>query len=112
MQNANCKLEETSVSSSFARDRSRFILQFAICILHFAILMTAQPARAQKDAPRALDPDPEMERKTFKVAEGFEVSLYAADPLLAKPIAMNFDSAGRLWLACSEAYPQIKPGQA
>ena len=24
---------------------------------------------------------------------------------------MNFDAAGRLWVACSEAYPQIKPGQ-
>src|SRR5262249_61490483 len=43
--------------------------------------------------------------------DGFEVNLFAADPLLLKPIQMNFDSAGRLWVACSEAYPQIKPGQ-
>src|SRR3712207_7366957 len=40
-----------------------------------------------------------------------EVNLFAADPLLAKPIQMNFDAAGRLWVACSEVYPQIKPGQ-
>ena len=33
------------------------------------------------------------------VAEGFEVNLFAADPLLAKPIQMNFDAAGRLWVA-------------
>ena len=51
-----------------------------------------------------------MERKSFQVADGFEVNLFAADPLLAKPIQMNFDPAGRLWVACSEAYPQIKPG--
>src|SRR5262249_5108686 len=51
-----------------------------------------------------------VERKSFRVAPGFEVNLFAADPLLAKPIQMNFDPAGRLWVACSEAYPQIKPG--
>jgi putative heme-binding domain-containing protein len=68
-------------------------------------------ALAQKNAPGNVDPDPEIERKSFQVADGFEVNLYAADPLLAKPVAMNFDPAGRLWVACSEAYPQIKPGQ-
>src|SRR3954453_22897296 len=57
------------------------------------------------------DPDPEVERKTFIVAPGFEVNLYAADPLLAKPIQMNFDPQGRLWVASSEVYPQIQPGQ-
>src|SRR3954470_18379853 len=56
-------------------------------------------------------PDPEIERKSFQIADGFEVSLYAADPLLAKPVQMNFDPAGRLWVATSEIYPQIKPGQ-
>src|SRR4051794_9624400 len=56
-------------------------------------------------------PDPELERKSFTVADGFEVSLYAADPMMAKPIQMNFDPAGRLWIATSEIYPQIKPGE-
>jgi putative heme-binding domain-containing protein len=69
------------------------------------------PALAQKDAPGNVDPDPEIERKSFQVADGFEVNLYAADPLLAKPVSMNFDPAGRLWVACSQDYPQIKPGQ-
>ena len=64
--------------------------------------------RELKDIP---DPDPELERKTFIVADGMEVNLYAADPLLAKPIQMNFDAQGRLWVASSEVYPQVKPGQ-
>ena len=50
----------------------------------------ARPARR----PKIPDPDPEIERKSFQVADGFEVNLFAADPLLAKPIQMNFD-AGR-----------------
>lgn len=63
--------------------------------------------------PKAIvpDPDPELERKSFIVAEGFEVNLFAADPLLAKPIQMNFDPQGRLWVATSEIYPHIKPGE-
>ena len=56
-------------------------------------------------------PDPELERATFKVADGFEVTLFAADPLVAKPIGMNFDSRGRLWIATSTVYPQVKPGE-
>jgi putative heme-binding domain-containing protein len=77
-----------------------------------ALLLALAPssAVAQNDA-KVPDPDPELERKTFTVAEGFEVSLYAADPLLAKPIQMNFDPQGRLWVASSEIYPQIKPGE-
>jgi glucose/arabinose dehydrogenase len=76
------------------------------------LLVTLLPLAgfAQRDA-KVPDPDPELERKTFIVPEGFEVNLYAADPLLAKPIQMNFDAQGRLWIASSEVYPQIKPGQ-
>src|SRR5262249_18846885 len=33
------------------------------------------------------------------------------DPQMAKPIQMNFDERGRLWVASSEVYPHIKPGQ-
>ena len=75
-----------------------------------AIFAFTLPAFAQRDAT-VPDPDPEIERKSFQVAEGFEVNLFAGDPMLAKPIQMNFDPAGRLWVASSEVYPQIAPGQ-
>lgn len=47
----------------------------------------------------------------FELAPGFEISLYAENPLLAKPIQMNFDPQGRLWVVSSSVYPQIEPGQ-
>lgn len=47
----------------------------------------------------------------FEVAPGFEVNLFAESPLLAKPIQMNFDPQGRLWIASSAIYPQIQPGE-
>lgn len=76
-----------------------------------AIALSATTARAQRNLTEIPNPDPEVERASFQVAEGFEVNLYAADPLLAKPIQMNFDPQGRLWVASSEVYPQIEPGQ-
>ena len=54
----------------------------------------------------------EQPHPTFEVAEGFEVTLWAENPLLNKPIQMNFDPQGRLWVASSAVYPQIEPGQA
>ncbi len=82
-------------------------LLFSLCL---CISVVSSSAFAQRDA-QVPDPNPEIERKALQVADGFEVNLFAADPLLAKPIQINFDSAGRLWAACSESYPQIKPGQ-
>lgn len=49
---------------------------------------------------------------TLDVPPGFVAEIFASDPAITKPIQMNFDAAGRLWLVCSETYPQLKPGAA
>ena len=75
----------------------------------FALTVAVPCLMAQrdlKDIPKALV---ESELEQFEVAEGFEINLFASDPLLAKPIQINFDAAGRLWVASSVTYPQIKP---
>jgi putative heme-binding domain-containing protein len=89
---------------------NRLLLHFLFFVSFVFFVVSSPSVHAQADA-KVPDPDPELERKSFQVADGFEVNLFAADPLLAKPIQMNFDAAGRLWVACSEVYPQIKPGQ-
>src|SRR5687768_5441472 len=81
---------------------------YRLAILLLTVFPAAVFAQANAKVP---DPDPELERKTFIVCDGFEVNLFAADPLLAKLIQLNFDPQGRLWVASSEVYPQIKPGQ-
>src|SRR6185295_4818460 len=73
-------------------------------MISFALALLLQATQA--DPP---PPDPEIERKSFKVAEGFEVNLFAADPLVAKPIQMNFDARGRLWISTSSIYPMVVP---
>src|SRR6516162_8258476 len=80
-------------------------------LLAALILLFPAVAHGQRAPFPIPDPDPEIERQSFIVADGFEVNLFAADPIIAKPIQMNFDPAGRLWIASSEVYPQIEPGQ-
>src|SRR5688572_9139722 len=56
--------------------------------------------------------DPEIERASFQVADGFEVKLFASETNgVVKPIQIRFDTSGRLWVIGSTVYPQIKPGQ-
>src|SRR5206468_5888942 len=48
---------------------------------------------------------PEEERRSFHVPPGFEVQLVAAEPYVRKPININFDDRGRLWVTESVEYP-------
>lgn len=54
---------------------------------------------------------PAEELKTFKVPDGFEVQLIAADPDIHKPIQIAFDAKGRLWATTSEEYPHPAVGR-
>jgi hypothetical protein len=60
-----------------------------LVVFALVYLAIARPAIAQRAPFPIPDPDPEVERKSFLVAEGLEVNLFAADPLLAKPIPRN-----------------------
>ena len=86
------------------RDKQPYL--FAAAAL--ALVSSSWAQRALTDIP---NPDPAYQQRLLKPAEGFEVSLFASDPMIAKPIAMSFDAKGRLWVATSETYPQIMPGQ-
>jgi putative membrane-bound dehydrogenase-like protein len=70
--------------------------------------LLAAEALAQKAVPQ---PRAEQPTPTFDVADGFESTLWAENPFLHKPIQMNWDARGRLWIASSEVYPLIAPGQ-
>ena len=48
---------------------------------------------------------PEEERKGFKLPEGFEISLFASEPQIGKPINLTFDGMGRVWVTQSFEYP-------
>ena len=48
---------------------------------------------------------PEQERTALHVPEGFELQLFASEPMINKPINMAFDSRGRLWVSSTVEYP-------
>lgn len=87
---------------------------FAICSC--AISCT----RTKKDAEILTEPEkdiyaehirsseyqtPEQEMADFVLPPGFEVTLFASEPLIGKPINMEFDEKGRLWVSQSFEYP-------
>lgn len=55
--------------------------------------------------------DPAVEQANFDLLEGFEVNLFAADPMLANPVHMTWGADGKLYVGCSWSYPQLKPGE-
>ncbi len=92
----------------------RRILRFAmISRLFFALAAGVLPLAASQPTSVAELPDPnsEVEKAGFVVPDGIEVTLWAQEPMIAKPVQMNWDAQGRLWLVSSTTYPQIKPGE-
>ena len=51
------------------------------------------------------------ELDAFDVIEGFEVNLFADERHgIANPLSVRWDAKGRMFVACSDVYPQIEPG--
>lgn len=63
-----------------------------------------------KGGVRSTDPlTPEQEQRSFILPTGFRVELFSAEPEIAKPMNMAFDSRGRLWVSSSVEYPYPAP---
>lgn len=91
----------------------RKVLQTVVPILTVVSTLGAgNYSIAQRELTDIPVPDPMVEKATFQIGDGWEVELFAGDPKLAKPIHMNWDNRRRLWVASSETYPQVKPGEA
>src|SRR4029078_10879176 len=56
------------------------------------------PAVSQKKIPA------EEQKKLFKVPEGFEIELVAAEPTVINPITMTIDEKGRIYVSESHTY--------
>ena len=77
-------------------------------LLAVSVAHVASAQRALTDIPV---PDPAAELEAMEVAEGYEVNLFATDPAIRKPLQINFDPRGRLWVSSSSVYPQLRPGE-
>ena len=73
-------------------------------LLLFGLLASSRAAdtRLVRET-EALSPAEEQARLT--VPEGFEVQLFASEPMIDKPINLAFDTRGRLWVSSTAEYP-------
>ena len=85
----------------------------SILVTFLTILATAIPCKlqAQRNLTDIPKPDTTAELEAMQVDDAAALNLFASDPDISKPIQMNFDASGGLWVASSEVYPQIKPGE-
>lgn len=75
-----------------------------------ASLKAGKPAPPEAVLPADIPADQPVEAPVFQLEDGLEINLWAANPLLSKPVEMNWDAKGRLWVASTPIYPQIQPG--
>ncbi|MFK8113632.1 MAG: PVC-type heme-binding CxxCH protein [Rubripirellula sp.] len=101
----------------FLRMHRQFL--YCACFLAVAVsIASAQDAEGIKtanlkgaDLDLMNNHDPASQLENFDLLPGYQANLFAADPMFANPVHMHWDSQGRLWVACSWAYPQLKPGE-
>ncbi|GIW97197.1 MAG: hypothetical protein KatS3mg111_0530 [Pirellulaceae bacterium] len=66
-------------------------------------------AAARPAVPIQVDhEDPEAEIKTFEVAAGVTVELFAAEPMIRNPTAIDVDSQGRVWVCEAVNYRHFR----
>lgn len=73
----------------------------ALIAIAIALQATASPQRALAQTA----PSPAEAQKSIRVAEGLELQLFAAEPMIAQPVSMSFDDRGRLWVLQYIQYP-------
>jgi len=87
----------------------KFLLIFLLGIAHGTLL--AQP-KNYSVGPAPHDNSSEAELASFKIAKGYDVSLFASEQDgIANPIVMRWGPRGRLWVLCSLVYPQAIPSE-
>jgi azurin len=89
-----------------------------------ALLIAVSAGAADAQAPRKepnlggdvdlASQDPTVALARLKPAAGYEIGLFASErefPELANPLAMTFDTRGRLWVLTSPTYPHVGPDE-
>lgn len=90
------------------------LLAHADAVVHTLAAGKPTPAPLPVASPRADPPAVPVaeEMAHFKLRDGFAVNLFADESLgVVRPVQIRWDERGRLWVACTPAYPQLQPGE-
>src|SRR3954447_24074877 len=80
--------------------KSMFVARAASVLGLMLLAHSASPAPA---CAQALSPEEAL--RHFKVADGFDVQLYASEPLVRQPVTMTLDDRGRMGVIQYLQYP-------
>lgn len=88
----------------------RACLSIAASTLTLSLVLAHAAADPFAENIRKTEPlPPAQQQKMFHLPPGFEIQLVAAEPAIAKPMNLAFDSRGRLWVTESREYPFPAP---
>jgi putative heme-binding domain-containing protein len=79
-----------------------------LAVVMTAFLQSPQAHSQPKPDPNIASTEPRTpadERKAFRLPPGFEAQLVVAEPGIHKPLNLNFDDRGRLWVTDTVEYP-------
>ena len=81
----------------------------------WSLFTVLQPAGLGQNSLSVSTPEADnsvkAELASFAVDKRLQVNLFADESMgIANPVCMRWDARGRLWVLCTWAYPQLKPG--
>ncbi len=82
----------------------------------FLVILLATGISTRGQNPLSVSPpeknnSPQAELASFSIDSRLQINLFADESMgIANPICFRWDPRGRLWVLCTWAYPQLKPG--
>ncbi|MEN9602695.1 MAG: hypothetical protein RIS56_2301 [Verrucomicrobiota bacterium] len=95
------------------RSLRRLSLIAGMALAAFLFAQSAEfPQPYDTDPPDHIPTTPSAAADSFRMPEGFKVTVFAAEPDVRQPIAMTTDPRGRLWVVENYTYADAKAGFA
>ncbi len=82
--------------------------KYILWLLPSVVCLLLMSVGRLSDLPTSTPPDKAL--ATFQVADGFQIEMIASEPLVADPVAMEIDEAGRMYVVEMHGYPLDKSG--
>jgi putative membrane-bound dehydrogenase-like protein len=99
-------LQEGGYEADFSQIYYGMPGKWSLAIEELIITKVKQQAGANHKLPQAPGPlSPQEELASFRLVEGFQIELVAAEPDVIDPVAMCFDARGRLYVCEMRGYP-------
>ena len=92
----------------------RRVAQLAAALSLLALPTTSLFGRDSSRSVSAPEKDNSVEAqlKSFTIDPRLEIKPFADETMgISNPICFRWDARGRLWVLCTWAYPQLKPGE-